>query len=615
MLHLVWLALCVVMFVMTRQLSNAVWNPSIYDIGFFLYLLCGSIIVLFICIKLNRNIQESIHKLSDIQQSTFENYVYDDNNNNAAAGVQHMQMEQHLDTNSPATDECNTAPSSSPVPPYDIPHTLTMKQVVDSTSNHLPPKQPKPDQVLNPLHKIAALHQARYKVNAAIAVAIAFAISSMCAAYWTARTISTTKPFASFLINFAFLFMLYIVIIVYQWTASTPKQTSVSTCCQRATASVSSSSHLSQHMHTSDGVPTTRDDEEENSVSFAKQKLKRRSIEPVNSPTSAVMETDGERPQQQEIVEFGSADKLTLTLAENSVVSYTDMTVVKLPKDMLHVDLSNLDSHGEVVGKRGKSKPSRQRKDAPTTSKHAQTIEIYRKRHSKAADSLNLNDRHSVSVLDMQNDDMSRNTMTANHHSLQIDEFLEDVLDVIEAPPITVIVFEFADVLCTQIEKVKGELQKDQYLQSKQLVQKQLYFGGAQRVEFMAQWLKELKRDNKDLRCFVNTEQESQSIAKLMQDVGLLAYFVSRNANNPNRLISHVIGHDHKISRQSEWKKHLVLLELMQFLNTSHECMLYVGNDTHVIEHLNKIQICQTYHVAAKGLTEMDLDVIKRNYF
>ena len=95
----------------------------------------------------------------------------------------------------------------------------------------------------------------------------------------------------------------------------------------------------------------------------------------------------------------------------------------------------------------------------------------------------------------------------------------------------------------------------------------------------------------------------------------MLNHFVSRNADNPNKLVSHIIGWDHKISKDTDRRKHLVLLELLQFLHRSHCELLYISYDKETIQHLENIQICRTYLCERKGLTQKDLDNIKEMFF
>ena len=104
-------------------------------------------------------------------------------------------------------------------------------------------------------------------------------------------------------------------------------------------------------------------------------------------------------------------------------------------------------------------------------------------------------------------------------------------------------------------------------------------------------------------------------IIRLLQDVDLLKYFLSKNPNYPTKLISHIIGWDHNVTKESENKKHLILLNLLRILKKSHDEMLYIGNDKDIIEHLKSIKICKTYLSKTNGLTKNALQDIQRTHF
>merc|ERR1712087_47307 len=111
-------------------------------------------------------------------------------------------------------------------------------------------------------------------------------------------------------------------------------------------------------------------------------------------------------------------------------------------------------------------------------------------------------------------------------------------------------------------------------------------------------------------RCFVFTDEDSKMTVLLLQRVGLLRYFVSADAANHKKLLSHVIGYNHKMARDTRGKRHLLLMKLMQFVGCNHQQMLYVGADKQVVRHVKEIQVCRTHLVKARGMTAEDLKQI-----
>jgi len=296
------------------------------------------------------------------------------------------------------------------------------------------------------------------------------------------------------------------------------------------------------------------------------------------------------------------------------------VTRAELSKTHLNTSLKNINSKGEIMGKRGAKKPLKlkDRKYTPSYNDDGYDTNI----------KLELNDLASITTIDEDNtrydgydaqDGLSLYSQTTNN-TIKLEHFVEDVLETMSITetnkqPINTIVFEFGDVICTQIDKLSN--MGPTSLNSKSLIHKQLFFGGAERIEMLNYWLDDLKQNNQknDLKYFINTEQETKLIISLLKDVDLLRPFVSRNIDNPNKLISHIIGWDHKISKDTDRRKHLILLELLQFLHRSHCELLYISHDREIVQHLNNIQICKTYLCDRKGLTQNDLDTIQAMYF
>ena len=152
-------------------------------------------------------------------------------------------------------------------------------------------------------------------------------------------------------------------------------------------------------------------------------------------------------------------------------------------------------------------------------------------------------------------------------------------------------------------------------------IQKQLCFGGEYRIDFVKNFLRAIHRFNEaenvslNVKCFIVAEESSKTIIKLLKAVGILKYFVSASAMNPNKFVSHVMGCDHKLSIEAQGKTHLILLKLLQFLQRSHGEMLYIGNDREIVSHLKRIKVCETFFCQTKGLTEKDFGEIQETHF
>lgn len=180
---------------------------------------------------------------------------------------------------------------------------------------------------------------------------------------------------------------------------------------------------------------------------------------------------------------------------------------------------------------------------------------------------------------------------------------------------VNTVVFELDKVICTNIDALK-EMTKEQDLRMLTLLRKQLCFGGESRIESLREFLFEMHKSNimespdRNLKCFIISDKSSRLILRLLKDVGLLKYFVSAAPSNPKKLISHVIGSDHIISKESEGRTHLILLQLLQSLDRSHDEMLFVGNDRNGVEHLRRIKICRTDWCQTRGLTQEAMNEI-----
>ena len=191
----------------------------------------------------------------------------------------------------------------------------------------------------------------------------------------------------------------------------------------------------------------------------------------------------------------------------------------------------------------------------------------------------------------------------------------------VDTTPITTLVFDFENVLCTKqgTDKLLGKLEN--YVACLNQIQKELCFGGTDRLNTITKFLKEIHQFNGvgnellNVKCFIISNESSKMIVKLLKDINLLKYFVSQNPQNPSKFLSHVIGFDHKIAKESNGKKHLILLKLLQFLQRSHSEILYISHDSEIIEHLKTIRLCKVYLAETQGITQKDLESIQEAYF
>lgn len=305
--------------------------------------------------------------------------------------------------------------------------------------------------------------------------------------------------------------------------------------------------------------------------------------------------------------------------------------------DMEHIQipLHSINSRGQIIGKRGAVKLGKSQKSSRSplsdnvftiqeeqTAKeviHQQPAEqhLFPQSFTEVTMAASPPDVHHVEdVLDRLQTD--RTSMTQSIEALEI-----------EIPsPVTTVVFEFQRVLCTDLNlKLSDGAQSassapsDSKVDTLTVIQKQLCFGGEYRIDVIKNFLKAIHRFNEpenvalNVKCFIIAKESSKTIVKLLKAVGILKYFVSASAMNPHKFVSHVMGRDHKIFVEAEGKRHLMLLKLMQFLQRSHDEMLYIGNNRDTVSHLNRIKICQTFLCQTKGLTEKAFAEIQESHF
>ncbi len=197
------------------------------------------------------------------------------------------------------------------------------------------------------------------------------------------------------------------------------------------------------------------------------------------------------------------------------------------------------------------------------------------------------------------------------------DEDINDILNTInmsddEETMVSVVIFEFGSVLATNIGKVHNKSQH--FVNTMTETQKELCFGGGDRVNMIKSFLQSLFSDSdSSIKCFVITDEKSKMVMQLLNDVGLLKYFVTRPSKN--EFISHIVGWDKNMYVECNDKRHLILFKLLNMLRKQHNEILYVGNDKDIIQHLENIKACEVYYCATKGLTQNGINAVQDGYF
>ena len=303
-----------------------------------------------------------------------------------------------------------------------------------------------------------------------------------------------------------------------------------------------------------------------------------------------------------------------------TLISYTQYNTeskLTLPTlSPLHTALNRVGSDGKLLGKRGAPKP-RKLKD--------RRYPFAQDPHSNHAKRRTL----TVPALTEAPYNVSERTLKLSHHTSdhrkQVTEFNEKQLHPMDRSitntedwvdgvlhrmesTVNTVVFDLDNVICTNTEALQSMTTEDD-LKWLSPLRKQLCFGGAERIESIKEFLCEIHKSNSietldcNLKCFIISKKSSRLILRLLKDVGLLRYFVSAAPSNPKKLVSHIIGSDHIVSKESEGKTYLILLQLMQSLERSHDEMLYVGNSRATVDHLRAIKVCRTDWCETRGLT------------
>jgi len=301
----------------------------------------------------------------------------------------------------------------------------------------------------------------------------------------------------------------------------------------------------------------------------------------------------------------------------HTLVSYTQYaSESKLALSPLQTALNRVNSDGKLVGKRGAPKPRKLKDRRQKVAKSNQRLTIptlndapFRTQMTELKLSGQKSDhRRKVTEFDEKHLGQTQHSMT------NTEEWVDGVLHRMEST-VNTVVFELDKVICTNIDAL-STIETEPDLTTLTHLRKQLCFGGESRIESLKDFLWEIHKSNttetldQNIKCFIISKKSSRLILRLLKDVGLLSYFVSASPSNPKKLISHIIGADHIISKESEGRTHLILLQLMQSLDRSHDEMLYVGNDRNGVDHLKRIKICRTDWCETRGLTQNAMNEI-----
>lgn len=241
--------------------------------------------------------------------------------------------------------------------------------------------------------------------------------------------------------------------------------------------------------------------------------------------------------------------------------------------------------------------------------------------------------------------------------------------DMYKRPNIRLIIYEFDNVILTNSSKYANMTNfKDIKRMSNKSID--LTFGGKDRIDAFAKHLENInvfydslnnndkknknspkdkdkdkdqedeKKDKDDnvgnqnskkkrrVQAFISaTKQHTLIACSILNRVQLLPYFVTITTDNRAKkeekktekekaqatYLWHVIGENHKF-RDNVGSEYLLVLKLLDSLRIDHERALYVGNRKDIIDHLKKINVCHTYLVETKGLTNDDLQIIEQMY-
>ena len=209
----------------------------------------------------------------------------------------------------------------------------------------------------------------------------------------------------------------------------------------------------------------------------------------------------------------------------------------------LKVELERINYDGQRIGKRGAVKPQKRRSGTAT----ATMAEMEQTEEMPPVPPID-HDQSEESVKTLEDTDKMRAISVFT--PFPICELLA-AASTVDDSMVTTIVFELEHVFCTNIEGLHHKLEG--HVSTMTDIQKQLCFGGADRIQSIQRFLERIRiqneASNEELRCYVVSDESSKMILQLLRDTDLLKPFVSLNRRNRNKLVSHIIGWDHPITR------------------------------------------------------------------
>ena len=253
--------------------------------------------------------------------------------------------------------------------------------------------------------------------------------------------------------------------------------------------------------------------------------------------------------------------------------------------------LSQINSHGQMIGHRGMAKPHK------TQTNHNQDRLI------TVAESYG--DSPTTKPLNVLSDALPHTV--SDFRQMSISQPGSD-----EAERVTLMVFALQNVVCTDTTHIHNKTEA--YVSSMSTTQRQLCFGGQERIAQLQCFLQKVRKEH-SMQCMIVTQESTKTVLRLLQECTLLRHFVSRSSQNAGKVVSHVIGWDDALAKKAQHKMHLILLQLLQSASRAHAELLFVTHDKEQVEHLESIGACKTYLCKAKGMTLSDIDEIQKLYF
>eukprot|EP01084_Bolivina_argentea_P010304 19187_1 len=522
--HILWLLFCVISFIITKQISI----ENIYLFGLHIYTIFASIIVLLISFHSYSTINGTIYELNKSSSVHFHDYIY---------------KESELESNHNKQID------------VDISTTINMSVDISMT---IPNNKVTTEQLVDPMVTILHLSKAKYIITIHVCIFILLIISSLIALYWVSfqfkwnklSSIFYLQQIDLFIFHFWFSFIFYITPLINHWIWSksiTNKQYSVCDkfiqyitcnlchdCCYNN--DINNTAHIinlsnKKHKPTKTipkNILQTKNQSEENAIEIAIDNINIKSNvdlkRTTNTPISEDLNLDSEdlfvsnTHNHSTIIPQITPKTLNLD-GHSALISYTEEYSNK-NKMQLNVSLNKINSSGQIIGKKGLPKTNRLRKtdiELEVIDDKNTIIEEHKKdkKHFKTETlKMNANKKPIINKMKRQITELKPETV-ANSQEL-LDEMLDTMsLTPIGSKPITTFVFEFDKILCTNINKLHNKFETS--INNMTLLQKQLCFGGIDRIKSIANFFKTLYQYNDDnqneilnVKCFVLSNESTK---------------------------------------------------------------------------------------------------------